>query len=113
MGLALGTVCCQVPGAQPCPSACLPDPFRGNSTPDISDELRGPPQPNHLLRTSCQLASSLDGLHAADAWLRQNVPALLTFVSQRDGQLAITFEEGANHAATPTDHAMSDIFVLH
>jgi len=52
-------------------------------------------------------------LHAADAWLRQNVPALLTFVSQRDGQLAITFEEGANHAATPTDHAMSDIFVLH
>ena len=36
------------------------------------------------------------GLVTADAWLRQNVPAILTYVMHNNGLLAITFDEGAN-----------------
>lgn len=36
------------------------------------------------------------GLVAADAWLRANVPAILSYVQRHNGLLAITFDESAN-----------------
>jgi hypothetical protein len=48
---------------------------------------------------------SVGGLAGADAWLQQQLPALLTYLANNNGLLVINFDEGSTAATAPTDVA--------